>query len=220
MSSIFGPANSLPHGRHRLTRDEVAASQRRRLLGAVTAVVAERGYAGLTITEVARRARVAPNRFYEHFRDREECFLAAYDGFARALLARMAEVTLAAGDWQRFIADTLDAYLGTLDAEPACARAFLVEIGGAGPEARRRRAAMYATFATLLRERHERMREQDPRLGALPESAYLGFVHAVRELAGDRLERSPDRLLAELAPDIVRWLTAAVLGAGPAGTGG
>jgi hypothetical protein len=69
--SIFGAVVALPHGRHRLSREEVAASQRQRLLAAVTALVAERGYANLTITEVARRARVAPNRFYEHFSGRE-----------------------------------------------------------------------------------------------------------------------------------------------------
>jgi AcrR family transcriptional regulator len=212
--SIFGAVVALPHGRHRLSREEVAASQRQRLLAAVTALVAERGYANLTITEVARRARVAPNRFYEHFSGREDCFLAAYDAFAEALLARMAAVVPAASDWHGFIAGTLHAYLGTLDAEPACARAFLIETNGAGPEARRRRREAYAVFAALIKQRHELMRRQDPRLGPLPDSAYSGFVHAVRELACDSLERSPERPLTDLAPDIVRWLAATVLGAG------
>jgi AcrR family transcriptional regulator len=177
--SIFGTVAALPHGRHTLTREEVAASQRRRILAAVTELVAENGYANLTITEAVRRARVAPNRFYEHFSDKEECFLAAYDAFAQALLARLAAVTLAATDWQVFITTTLHAYLGTLDAEPACARAFLIETNGAGAEARRRRRDAYVAFAALIKERHELMRRQDPRLGPLPDSAYLGFVHAV-----------------------------------------
>jgi AcrR family transcriptional regulator len=215
--SIFGTVAALPHGRHTLTREEVAASQRRRILAAVTELVAENGYANLTITEAVRRARVAPNRFYEHFSDKEECFLAAYDAFAQALLARLAAVTLAATDWQVFITTTLHAYLGTLDAEPACARAFLIETNGAGAEARRRRRDAYVAFAALIKERHELMRRHEPRLGPLPDSAYLGFVHAVRELACDSLERTPQRPLTELAPDIVRWLTATVLGAGPAG---
>ena len=218
MSTIFGPPTALPHGRHSLSREEVAASQRRRLLAAVTDLVAERGYANLTITEAARRARVAPNRFYEHFRDREECFLAAYAAFSQALLARVAAVSLAATGWQEFIVSTLDAYLSTLDAEPACARAFLIEINGAGSEARRRRRDMYAAFAALLRARHEEMRRLDPRLGPLPESVYMGLVHAVRELACDRLERGPEGPLTALAPDIVRWIAATVLGAGPAAT--
>lgn len=219
MSTIFGPPTALPHGRHSLTREEVAASQRRRLLAAATELVAERGYANLTITEAARRARVAPNRFYEHFRDREECFLAAYEAFAAALLARVAAVSVAATGWQEFIVSTLDAYLSTLDAEPACARAFLIEINGAGAEARRRRREMYAAFAALLRERHQEMRKLEPRLGPLPDSVYMGLVHAVRELACDRLERGPDRPLTELAPDIVRWIGATVLGAGAADAG-
>ncbi|HEX3604436.1 MAG TPA: TetR family transcriptional regulator [Candidatus Dormibacteraeota bacterium] len=214
MSTIFGAAAALPSGRHSLSREQVAESQRARLLAAVTELVAERGYASLTITEAARRARVAPNRFYEHFHDKEECFLAAYDAFAQALLRRMAAVTLAAGDWHDFIASTLDAYLTTLDAEPACARAFLVEMSGAGAEARRRRREMHSAFAALLAERHRRMRATDPRLGSLPESVYHGLVYAVRELACDRIERDPGRPLTELAPDILSWIGATVLGAG------
>jgi len=212
-STVFGGAEALPHGRHALSREQVAASQRGRLLAAVTALVADRGYARLTITEIARRARVAPNRFYEHFRDKEECFLAAYDAWAQALLARVAGAAPAAGSLEELIAATLDAYLGTLDAEPACARAFLVEMNGAGAEARRRRREMFAAFAAVIRERHERMRRDDPRLGALPDSVYMGFVHAVRELACDRLERGAEGTLAELALDVVLWLTATVRGA-------
>ena len=213
MSAIFGPATALPHGRHTLSREEVAASQRRRLLAAAVDIVAERGYANLTITEVARRARVAPNRFYEHFRDREECFLAAYETWAQELLSRVAAVSTAATGWHEFIVSALDAYLSTLDAERACARAFLIEINGAGAEARRRRREMYAAFAALVRARHEEMRGRDPRLGPLPDSVHMGLVHAVRELACDRLERGPDGPLTDLAPDIVRWIAATVMGA-------
>lgn len=212
--SFFGAVVPLPQGRHRLSREEVSASQRRRLLAAVTELVAEVGYANLTITEIARRARVAPNRFYEHFRDREECFLAAYDVFAAELLRRMAAVLPpASDDWRVMITGILHAYLGSLDAEPACARAFLVETDAAGQRARRRRREGLAVFAGLLRDRHQLMRRKDSSLGPLPDSTYIGFVHAVRELVADSLENTPGRPLVELAPEIVVWLSATVLGA-------
>src|SRR5437588_12617692 len=95
--TIFGDAAPLPRGRHNLRPAVVRASQRVRLLAGVTAVVAHRGYAAATITEVARRAGVSPNVFYEHFTDLEDCFVAAYDVFAATLTDRIT-VAAAAGD--------------------------------------------------------------------------------------------------------------------------
>ena len=69
----------LPRGSHGLDRDVVEASQRTRLLEAVGRAVAERGYAAATIDDVVRRAGVSKKTFYDHFADKQDCFLAAYE---------------------------------------------------------------------------------------------------------------------------------------------
>ena len=66
-------------GRHNLSREQVLRSQRERMLEAMIDTVAEQGYNATTIVEVARRAAVARKTFYEHFGDKETCFLAAND---------------------------------------------------------------------------------------------------------------------------------------------
>src|ERR687893_3211952 len=81
----------LPRGTHGLDPRVVAASQRARLLEAVGRAVAEKGYAGATIDDVVRRAGVSKKTFYEHFADKEECFLAAYEAASEELLARVRE---------------------------------------------------------------------------------------------------------------------------------
>jgi AcrR family transcriptional regulator len=58
---------SLPPGRHGLERDFVRANQRHRLLEALSRAVDEKGYRGVTIADVAGRARVSRRTFYEHF---------------------------------------------------------------------------------------------------------------------------------------------------------
>ena len=211
--TIFGELGALPRGPHGLDREAVAAQQRTRVMAAFTALLAEEGWAGTTITATARRAGVSPNVFYAHFADKQECLFAAYEVFASALLTRMAaEVTPETG-WSDFVESTLDAYLGGLDADRLATRAFLIEMDAAGPEARRRRREAYRGFALLLRERHEQIRRADPRLGPLSERTYLGLVHGVRELVCDQLEDDPSTPLRGLAPDIVAWLTATVRGA-------
>ena len=49
---------SLPSGRHGLSREEVEASQRTRLLQAAVELGTERGFASLTLTDIVGRARV------------------------------------------------------------------------------------------------------------------------------------------------------------------
>jgi AcrR family transcriptional regulator len=88
-------------GRHSLSREQVARSQRERMLEAMIDAVAEQGYNATSIVEVARRAGVARKSFYEHFGDKETCFLAAHDW----LLDRLAGYALPAYErpwpWQR-----------------------------------------------------------------------------------------------------------------------
>src|SRR3954470_22993998 len=74
-----GEVHQLPRGRHRLTREEVQTSQRERMLLSMAEAASVKGYAKTTVADVIKRARVSRETFYEHFSDKEDCFLAAYD---------------------------------------------------------------------------------------------------------------------------------------------
>src|ERR1700750_933600 len=80
----------LPRGLHGLDREVVEASQRSRLVEAVGRAVADKGYGAATIDDIVRGAGVSKKTFYEHFRDKEDCFLAAYESGVEALLEAIA----------------------------------------------------------------------------------------------------------------------------------
>jgi AcrR family transcriptional regulator len=185
---IFEPSPALPRGPHSLTREQVAASQRARLLAAMTELLAERGYAGVTIGELARRAGVSRAAFYEHFADKEACLLAAYGRFAERVLAALAARIELGTSWSEFIEAALAGYLGALQDDLTAARAFIVEMDAAGPSARRRRREEIHAFAALLADRHAEIRAGDPTLGPLSPTAYLTLALGVREFVHDLLE--------------------------------
>ena len=54
-------------------------NQRERMLAAVVEVVGQVGYASMTVSDVISRAGVSRRTFYEHFANKEDVFLAAYD---------------------------------------------------------------------------------------------------------------------------------------------
>ena len=70
----------LPKGPHGLSSDEVVASQRERIFAAVIDAVAEKGYVHTSVADVLGRAKVSRLTFYQLFRDKQECFVSAFEG--------------------------------------------------------------------------------------------------------------------------------------------
>ena len=131
----------------------MAASQRTRLLEAVGRAVAEKGYAAATIDDVVRDAGVSKKTFYEHFSDKLDCFLAAYEAASDELLEHIrAAQDTADADWLARTSAGIHAYLRWLAAEPALARVFLIEIAAAGPAALELRERMRDRYAERMRE--------------------------------------------------------------------
>src|ERR1700677_3114544 len=64
---------------------------RGRLLVAIVDAVAERGYGATTIADIVALAKVSRRTFYEHFVDKEACFLQAYDAATAILLAAIGD---------------------------------------------------------------------------------------------------------------------------------
>jgi len=153
-------ARALPRGPHGLSRDEVVQSQRFRLLTAMTDAVAEKGFANTVVADVVARSGVSRATFYQLFRDKEDCFQAAYDMNAQ-LVARFMEMGLEelqndthSGPLEK-LERVLGLYIDTLATAPALARVFLVEVYAAGPEAIAQRRASLERFVDIVAATHE-----------------------------------------------------------------
>ncbi len=141
-----------------MAAEDVAASQRGRMLRAMAEAVAEKGYANTAVADVVARAGVSRKTFYEHFANKEACFLAAYDACVDALYGAVAE--RAGDDGERPLAEQVErlmaVYLDMLAADPEVAIAYLVAVYAAGPEALGRRREVLARFAELFATLHVR----------------------------------------------------------------
>ena len=146
-------ARALPRGRHSLTREEVVASQRLRLLTAMADAMAEKGYARTTVADVLRKARVSRETFYELFSSKEDCFMHAFEQAYAHILDAMSgtpALTARGGAGAERLSGVLQDYLGALAADPASARVFLIEVYAAGPEALGRRLELQRGLVEVL----------------------------------------------------------------------
>jgi len=201
---FFSDPGPLPRGRHGLTREQVQAGQRERLLIAVTELLAAHGYRGFGPGEIASRAGVSLAAFYDCFENKEACVFAGYDRFIEVLLTRMAALDETGKDRRTLANEIVDIYLGTLGSDLVVARAYQVEIDALGPPARERRRNALNAFAAYFRELSDRA-SPDGRL--LPWTAFVGVVYAARQLASDALDAETEPDLAALGEDLQIWIS-------------
>ncbi len=203
----------LPRGSHGLDRELVAASQRTRLLDAVGRAVADKGYSGATIDDIVRAAGVSKMTFYQHFRDKEDCFVAAYQAAGEELFERVRAANTRPEGWLERTAAGIRAYLTWLAGDPALARAFLIEVAAAGPRAAECRERVRDRYAELMRELQDEARADIPSLPRLPAEIFHALVAAVDDLVVRRIRESGAEDLPRLEP-ILLHLEVALL-AGP-----
>jgi AcrR family transcriptional regulator len=85
-----------------------------------------RGYAGTSLDEVAKRARVTKGALYHHFSGKQALFEAAFDVVENRIMRRLAEIVSAPGDpWETAVAG-LRAYVRVC-LEPAYQRIVIHE---------------------------------------------------------------------------------------------
>src|SRR5579875_365700 len=124
--AVPGVPVTLPRGPHRLTEEQVAESQRTRLMSALTELITGRGYAEVTIGDLVGRAGVSRTSFYQHFTGKQECLFAAYDRFAVAIAVAITPDFDPAEPWRRHVETIIVRYLDALSRDLTATRAFLV----------------------------------------------------------------------------------------------
>lgn len=199
---VSAPPDRLPRGPHGLTREEIAATQRQRMLSAALELLADKGLA-TTVADITAHARVSRKTFYEHFADREDCLLAVYDSCNDALLHHLLATDDATADPIDRLRATVHAYLDFLAASPTLARAALVEGPTTGPRAIQHCAESRRALATLVRTWHESARSARPDYPEVPATTYTALAGAMHELTFQHVIAGHAAQLRDLEPALI-----------------
>lgn len=194
------------------TTRPAAAGHRARLTEGLAAAIAEKGYAAVTIADVVRVARVSKRTFYEHFADKEACFLALYAETSEELLELIGNsVATARGSWEERIGAAARAYFERVAAEPELIRAGLLEIHAAGPRARALRREVQRRYAEQLRAFSLAAEAEEPGIRGLTPALATAVVGGLDELMLEAAEAGhAERMgeLAEAATELIRAVLA------------
>jgi AcrR family transcriptional regulator len=197
----------LPRGPQALPREEVRAHQRERLVEAMVGAVNEKGVVATTISDLVARAGISRRTFYEHFQNKEECLLAAYDAFVEAEVRKLLALPVAGNGWMEQLETTLRALFEAIAERPDVARLVCVEMGASGAVGVQRWADGAARLERFIGEGFERA--EGP--GTVPDPVARAFVGALRKVVYTRVRegRSPRSLKAEfkrVLPELMEWI--------------
>jgi AcrR family transcriptional regulator len=163
-------------------------------------VIAEEGYPETTVHKVLQRARISRRTYYELFKDKEDCFLVAYDEAIEHLVKLIHGACEAAeGDPARRIEAGLQAGLEFCEREPKIASMCVVEVMAAGPRARERRTQTMEQITRLVAD------ALSERCDSRSEAVLLArvLIGGVHEMVYDALSRGRVRGLTDLAEEVV-----------------
>jgi AcrR family transcriptional regulator len=175
---------------------QALANPPERLLRALAAVVAEKGYPDATVAEIVERASTSQRTFYEHFANKEDAIVAALDSGSAHMLAAALPAFRRAPDWQHAVHDTIEAMFAFGAEEPEYARLGGVEMYAAGKRALDQREVVTEGMEGLLAPGYE-LKPDTPPIAA---EAVGGALYS---LLYDHVNRKGPETLPELVPTLV-----------------
>jgi AcrR family transcriptional regulator len=197
---LSGGEGQFPSGIRSLPTDLVRAVQRERLLAGMLRATAQLGYREVSVQEVLDRSGVSRPTFYEHFENKEDCFLAAFDAAAARLRRRLEAAGEGREGWRERLRAALAELLRFTVEEPDAAMSLIVDARAACPPALARRDELLDGFASCL---DSQVRAEAPS-GAQPSSiAAAGIVGGVEALLYSRLNRGETDDLGSLLPSLM-----------------
>jgi AcrR family transcriptional regulator len=190
------------------------AGHRQRLIAAMAASIVEKGYRDTTVADVVRIARTSRRNFYEHFADRDACFLALFDATNDAMMQQITGAVDLDQPLARQVDNAVDAYIGNVAAQPALYSSFVRELPGLGQAGSERAQATLERFAEMLVGLVDSGRLAHPEMAARPltmDSAII-IVGGLRELLVISLQRGRDmRELRVSASDTIKAILSGAL---------
>jgi AcrR family transcriptional regulator len=212
LSLVARHPDAVPAGRP-ITRLDLVASQRGRLLDAATKVVAAKGYPAATVADIVREAGVSRGSFYEHFEGKEHCFRVGFElGYEVVQRAIDRAFEASEGDWVDRARAAVGTYLRMLAEDPAFCRAYVLEPLAAGPAIGALWEAVLNGFAAMFQRGLRSARYDREGWPQLPDENFLAMVGGFHALVARHIRCGKSSELPTLEPVLLHFILSVFLG--------
>ena len=203
--AVVNQVGSIAHG---LGPERVLEIQRARIGAAMVEECSERGAGNVSVAHVVSRAGVSRRTFYEVFKDREDCFLGAFDEGIACASRYVLDAYDPTDAWVERIRAGLFGLLSFLDVERSMGQLLVVGSLGAGQRALERRRRCIAQMITVVDEGRQESRAGDE----LPPLTAEGIAGGVLSVLHARLSQEKPSSLVALAGSLMSMIVLPYLG--------
>jgi AcrR family transcriptional regulator len=179
---------------------ERKGTQRERLLAGMVTAAARHGYTGANVSQVIANAGVSRPTFYEYFRDKEDCFLAAHRQLGELLVWEI-DRAVSARPPERAVQTAVCRLVELAEAFPERAALLVNEAMAGGASALEEHDRLIAAIAAIL----ERAHAKTPASVDSPDLPIHTALGAGRWLLAPALRRG-EHNLATLSQEIAHWV--------------
>lgn len=206
-SSARDAVKRAPQAYNGHVREQLADLQRARLISAMVEVCCERGTGNVSVAHVVERSGVSRRTFYEHFDDREDCFLGAFEQALAVASERVIPAYQSGKGWRERIRASLIALLSLFDEQPTIGWLLTNESLAGGPRALERRGEMTATLTSVVDDGRREVKAGSP-----PPLTAEGVVGGVTSVIHSRLAERDCGALLELTNPLMSMIVLPYLG--------
>ncbi|HWU32412.1 MAG TPA: helix-turn-helix domain-containing protein [Marmoricola sp.] len=155
------------------------ATQRARILDAITRVVAEKGYAGATVADIVAEAGVSRSSFYELFDGKAQCLVEAYRTATTIAIEKVATATAGALDsgWRIAAETAVHAYFEVVRESPQTSRMVFLDFRSLGAASIEENAQAQSRYVASVLKLQRSLAKLGTSVPTRPE-AELGLIFA------------------------------------------
>jgi AcrR family transcriptional regulator len=161
---------------------------RRRLLDALAACISDAGYRNITVADIVRRARTSRRTFYEHFSDKEDCYLALLSQTSAELIRQISAAVDPQQPWEAQVRLAIEVWITCAESQPAITLSWIRDVPSLGAAARGAQRTIMESFVTMLQTLCDTDELRAAGIGPIPRELAIILIGGLRELIATTVE--------------------------------
>jgi AcrR family transcriptional regulator len=161
---------------------------RRRLLDGLAESIAQDGYRNTTVAEIVRRARTSRRTFYEHFSDKEACFVALLTDANAQMIRQISAAVDQQVPWTSQVRQAVEAWIASAESRPAITLSWIRDVPSLGTAARRLQRDTMEAFITMIQTLCDTDAWRAVRVGPVSRQLAIMLLGGLRELTAYTVE--------------------------------
>jgi AcrR family transcriptional regulator len=161
---------------------------RQRLLDGLAASIGEDGYRSTTVADIVRRARTSRRTFYEHFSDKEACFIALLTESNAEMIRQISAAVDQRTPWESQVRQAIEAWIACVESEPAMMVSWIRDVPTLGAAARRLQRDTMEAFIVMIQTLCDTDKFRAAGIGPASRQLTIMLLGGLRELTATTIE--------------------------------